>query len=564
MKKMITIIALLLALTLVLCSCGAGSGSGSEAALTEKTTVSETQSSSGETKDENSASGAESASQSPQTGSSEQSSAESEYFSNRDYRIEYKDSESAHISLSGSSASADSNAVSVNGSTVTISDEGTYVVSGELEGMIIVDAEKTDKVQIVLSGVSINSETSAAIYVKQADKVFITTAEGTVNTLTNGGSFVAIDDNNIDAVIFSKDDLTLNGAGTLDISSPAGHAVVSKDELTVTSGTYVLSSASSTLAGKDNVCIAGGDFTITSVKDGIHSENDDDSTLGFIYIMGGSFDITAGDDGIYAGAYILIDGGDFTITSADDAVHSNASVTVNGGSFTINAGDDGMHADEDMTVNAGTINIAKSYEGIEGLNVYINGGDIYVKASDDGINAAGGTDQSGFGGSGQDMFGGRGNKMGGQGGFGGMSSGNSTLVISGGNIHINANGDGIDANGSFSMTGGYVIVCGPTQGDTSVLDFDATGSITGGTFIGSGASMMAQSFSSSEQGVISLSVGSRSAGTEISVSDASGNTVLSYTPELPYQIVILSSEDLVSGQSYTVNIGSQSASVTAN
>ena len=564
MKKMITIIALLLALTLAFCSCGAGSGSGSEAALTEKTTVSETQSSSGETKDENSASGAESASQSPQTGSSEQSSAESEYFSNRDYRIEYKDSESAHISLSGFSASADSNAVSVNGSTVTISDEGTYVVSGELEGMIIVDAEKTDKVQIVLSGVSINSETSAAIYVKQADKVFITTAEGTVNTLTNGGSFVAIDDNNIDAVIFSKDDLTLNGAGTLDISSPAGHAVVSKDELTVTSGTYVLSSASSTLAGKDNVCIAGGDFTITSEKDGIHSENDDDSTLGFIYIMGGSFDITAGDDGIYAGAYILIDGGDFTITSADDAVHSNASVTVNGGSFTINAGDDGMHADEDMTVNAGTINIAKSYEGIEGLNVYINGGDIYVKASDDGINAAGGTDQSGFGGSGQDMFGGRGNKMGGQGGFGGMSSGNSTLVISGGNIHINANGDGIDANGSFSMTGGYVIVCGPTQGDTSVLDFDATGSITGGTFIGSGASMMAQSFSSSEQGVISLSVGSRSAGTEISVSDASGNTVLSYTPELPYQIVILSSEDLVSGQSYTVNIGSQSASVTAN
>jgi len=146
--------------------------------------------------------------------------------------IEYDEEASAKITLSGDSASSDSDAVQISDSTVTITDEGTYILSGTLHnGMIVVNAEDTDKVRLVLNGADITNSTSAAIYILEADKVFITTASGTENTLGNGGEYVAIDDNNIDAVVFSKSDLTLNGAGTLAINASAGHGVVSKDDL---------------------------------------------------------------------------------------------------------------------------------------------------------------------------------------------------------------------------------------------------------------------------------------------------------------------------------------------
>ena len=239
-----------------------------------------------------------------------------ECFSDRDLDGSYDESNSAVITLNGTSAECDSDAVEISDSTVTIQDEGTYIITGNLsDGMIIVDAEKTDKVQLVLDGVTINSESSAPIYVKQADKVFITTVSDTTNTLSNGGTFTAIDDNNIDAVIFSKEDLTLNGSGSLVITSPAGHGVVSKDALKVASGTYQIDCASSGLNGKDEICIADGTFTITSGKDGIHSENEDNEEDGFIYIAGGTFTISAEGDGISAASILQVDDGTFDITA---------------------------------------------------------------------------------------------------------------------------------------------------------------------------------------------------------------------------------------------------------
>ena len=267
--------------------------------------------------------------------------------------------------------------------------------------------------------------------------------------------------------------------------------------------------------------------------------------------------------GLKAANSILISGGTFQIDSADDSIHSDVSVTINGGTFTIASGDDAVHAEETLTVTAGKIDISESYEGLEALNIKVMGGDIKLVASDDGLNAAGGTDSSGTTGGRDGMFGG-GGKGGMSGGFGGMSSGNGSIVISGGNLYINSSGDGLDANGTLEITGGYTVVVGPTQGDTATLDYDKSGIITGGTFIGTGASGMAQTFSDSEQGVVAVSVGNQPAGTQITLKDKNGKTVLEHTPELNFAVVILSSPDMVKGESYAITVGTQSGEFEAS
>ncbi|MDO4572507.1 MAG: carbohydrate-binding domain-containing protein, partial [Clostridia bacterium] len=312
----------------------------------------------------------------------------SEIFSSRDFEVGYAESESAVIELNGDSAACASDAVQISGGTVTITDEGTYILSGTLHnGTIIIDAEKTDKTQLVLDGATIHSESSAAIYVRQADKVFITLASDSVNTLSNGGSFAAIDENNIDAVVFSRDDLCMNGSGSLTIVSPAGHGVVSKDELSVTSGVYTVTASSHGLSANDNVCIANASISIVSGKDGIQAAHDSDASLGFVYMESGSLDITSGGDGLSASAYMQINGGSLRIsagggsanvTGAQSGLWSGGqaaqaseeevdsmkglkaagSLLINGGSFTIDAADDAVHSNADLRVNGGEFSIA--------------------------------------------------------------------------------------------------------------------------------------------------------------------------------------------------------------
>lgn len=559
---------------------------------------------------------------------------EGDMFTDRDLDGSYEESGSVLIQLEGDSASASSDSVQISGSTVTITQEGTYLLTGTLEdGMVIVDAPDSAKVQLVLAGVDITSATSAALYVRQADKVFVTLAEGTENSLANGGSFTAIDEYNIDAALFSRDDLTLNGAGSLAVTSPAGHGITCKDDLVITGGSYTITAASHGLEANDSIRVTGDTvLTVTAGKDGLHAENDEDTELGFVYLSGGTFQIQAEGDGISAGAWLrasegsyqilagggsengenessedwgsfmgrgggsgqqadlsgggddsedggdsdgsgdsstsmkglkaggalVVTGGSFTIDSADDGVHSNASITVEGGSFEIATGDDGFHADDTLTVSGGSILITESYEGLEALHVLIQGGEITLTASDDGLNAAGGADESGVTGGRDGRFGG------GAEGGGFASSSDGTIVISGGSLYINASGDGIDANGSIEITGGDTVVVGPTQGDTSTLDYDTTATITGGTFLGTGGAGMAQSFSSSEQGVIAVQVGSQSAGASVVITDSEGNVLLEYAPELSFAVVIYSSPDIVSGQSYTVSAGTVTGQVEAN
>jgi len=502
---------------------------------------------------------------------------ESEMFTDRDFGTGYDKSKSVSIELKGNSVSCKSDAVKISKTTITLSEEGTYIFSGTLDdGMIVVDVEETDKLQIVLDNASITSSTSAPLYIIEADKVFVTLANGSDNTLANGGTFEAIDDNNIDGAVFSKQDLTFNGSGSLTVTSPADHGIVCKDDLVFTGGTYTVNSASHGLDANDSVRMTNANMTISSGKDGIHAENTDDTTLGFMYIKDGSLDITAEGDGLSAGNSMQINDGKFTIDSADDTVHSNASITVNGGTFKIASGDDAFHADETLTIAGGTIDISESYEGLEALDIKVSGGDIKLVASDDGLNAAGGTDSSGYGGPhGNDQFGGRGmggpgggrggmgGPGGGIGGPGGSSASNGSIVISGGNLYINASGDGIDANGSLEISGGHTVVVGPTRGDTATLDYDTSATITGGTFIGTGASGMAQTFSDSKQGVFAVNVGNQSAGTKIELKDSKGNSILTHEPELDFAIVILSSPDVQKGETYTITVGTSTSSFEA-
>ncbi|MBE6680592.1 MAG: carbohydrate-binding domain-containing protein [Ruminococcaceae bacterium] len=557
------------------------------------------------------------------------SKTDADMFTERDNKTDYDESQAVTIKLDGGAATSSSNSVKISGSKITITEEATYVISGELtDGMLVVDAPDTAKLQIVLSGANITSKTSAALYILEADKVFLTLADGTTNTLANGGSFTAIDDNNIDGALFSKQDLTLNGKGSLTVTSPAGHGVVCKDDLVITGGTYTVNSSAHGLDANDSVRIANATLNIDAGKDVIHCENTDDTSKGFIYISSGSINGEAEGDGIATSAYLQIKGGNFDllvgggaengtkassgnyggfmggghggmrpggnqgstattttdtvsmkglkaansmlisdgtfkIDSADDSIHSDVSVTINGGTFEIASGDDALHAEETLSVTAGKFNITESYEGLEALNIKVMGGDIKLKVSDDGLNAAGGTDSSGTTGGRDGMFGG-GGKPGGMGGHGGMSSGNGSIVISGGNLYINSSGDGLDANGTLEISGGHTTVVGPTQGDTATLDYDKSATISGGTFIGTGASGMAQSFSDSEQGVVAVSVGNQSAGTKIMLKDKSGNTIIEHTPELNFAVVILSSPDIKKGETYTVTVGSESGEFKAS
>lgn len=255
-------------------------------------------------------------------------------FTDRDLDVGYEESDSVKISLSDdsttvSSGSSDNSStddtvdgVTVDGNVITITSGGTYIISGTLsEGQLVVDADD-EKVQLVLDNADITCATSAAIYVKSAGKTFITLAEGSENILMNTAGFEAIDDNNIDAVIFSKDDLTLNGSGTLTINSENGHGIVSKDDLKITGGTYNITAASHALSGKDSVRIAAGTFNLVSGKDGIHSENADDSSKGYVYIAGGEFTIDSTGDGIDASNIVQIDDGTFDITAGGGAENS--------------------------------------------------------------------------------------------------------------------------------------------------------------------------------------------------------------------------------------------------
>ena len=570
-------------------SCSDTSGSSAqESASSEASEASVT--------DTNSAdSPSDSTEQSKQDDNSSDSSSDSSYensallendmFTERDLSGEYSDC--IDITLSGTTASCADSSVSISGSTVTITAKGTYRLSGTLsDGQIVVNAPDTDKVQLVLDNAEITKKSGAALYVIQADKVFVTTVNGSTNTLASTGEFVSTDDNNVDGAVFAKSDIAFNGAGTMNISCETKHGVVTKDDLKIGGGTYNITSASQGLSGKDSVRIAAGTVNINSGTDAVHSENADDAAKGFIYIAGGTLELTSGRDCIDASSTLTVAGGTFnllsgggsssaqtyggtdsesykgmksagvltitegtfTIDSLDDAVHSNTDVKIEGGKFEISTGDDGVHADNETAISGGEMNISKCYEGIEGLTVNISGGKITLTSSDDGINVAGGNDGGMGGGFGHDMF---------------SSGGDSKLTVSGGEITMTVNGDGLDANGSLEVSGGTVYIYGPTRSGNGSLDYNQDGIITGGTVIAAGSSGMAMNFGQdSTQGSMLVSVGNASAGTEVKLTDSSGNVIVQFTPAVSFQSVLISTPDITSDGTYTLSIGDSTQEIT--
>lgn len=429
----------------------------------------------------------------------------SDLFSNRDKEIGYDETNCVLISLGDGEITCKDDTVKVEGNRVTITREGIYLVRGSIsDGSIVVETDKQEKVQLVLEGATIQCATTAPLYVKSADKVFVTLAPNSENKIINTGDFVHIDENNIDAAIFSKDDITFNGLGSLQISSENGHGVACKNDLVFTSGTYKITAKNQGLSGQDCIAIANGSFEITAGKDGLHSSSETEGK-GFIYIEDGDFQITAEDEIIQATNQLVIAGGSITGEGKD--------------------------------------------EGFEAKTIEIAGGTINIKAGDDGMNA---TDGSG----GDFGFG----KL----GFGTTGDSNIFIRIAGGHTVVEAGGDGLDSNGGLYVTGGETYIFGPEKGANGSLDYTTAGTITGGVIVAAGTKGMAENFDSSSTQCSALVTfdNIQKAGEKLELTDSKGNVLISCTPTLTYNSVVVSCPEMKQGETYQLTAGTDNVSIT--
>ncbi len=445
-------------------------------------------------------------------------------FDEEDLDSSWNNEEAVQISLNGSSVQVNGSGAEASQSVVTITKAGTYVLSGTLsDGQIVVNCADKGTVRLVFNGVSLSCSSAAPVIVSDAKKVLITLADGTSNTVTDSGRDTA-EDEDYSGAISSKADMVINGTGSLKVEANYRNGIKSSDDLKIVSGNIEVDSKEDGIIGKDLLGISGGTFVIRAGAAGMKSTYDTDTSKG----------------------NVIISGGKFTINSENDGIHANAYASILGGSFEINSGDDGIHADVQIQIDDGEINILKSYEGIESEKIKINGGDISVTASDDGINASNGN----------------------SGGFGGnmAASGSSDVLleINGGRLYVDAGGDGLDSNGTVAMSGGEVIVCGPVNDGNAALDFDGSFAISGGTLMAFGSSGMLEMPTSAENGCcLAAAFNTQSGGTEFTLTDSSGNTILTFTPSKNYASAIVYSAEIEQGGSYTMNAGSESVSLTA-
>ena len=522
-------------------------------------------------------------------------------FTKRDLAGTYEESEAVKITLSGKTATCDSSNVQIEDGVVTIKAAGVYVLSGTLtDGTIVVDADDDDKVQLVLDGASVTAADYAAIYAKNADKVFVTLSQGTENSLTVSGDYVQTDDNNVDAVIFAKCDLTLNGSGNLTVKDNAGHGIVSKDDLVVADGTYTIDSQDHCLNGKDSVRIADGTFTLSCDEDGIHAGNDDQQD-GYVYIEGGDINISVGDDGIHAEGLLIITGGDIDVAASDDGFNaaggsSGSSGDNKGGSFD-GTGDNkgGFSGNPGGDMNGSTPPARPDgngqSDGTDGDST--NTKTIPAKPDDSGQNSNSGDNTQAAGNGTQSTeddqsqtdspetnntdvnrpeLPEKGDRSGdsgtpgvpGMGGAGMDADYDAYILIKDGNININADGDGIDSNGYLGIAGGSVYVLGPSNNGNGALDYGIYAAITGGEIVAVGGSGMAQGFGDESTQCSALVNFDEwiDAGETIVLADSDGNKLLTYKADKKFNSVLISTSDMKQGETYTLIAGDRTSTFT--
>ncbi|NMB86799.1 MAG: carbohydrate-binding domain-containing protein [Chloroflexi bacterium] len=432
------------------------------------------------------------------------------------------------IVLDGDTIRPGGNGVAVQGSRATITSAGTYRLSGKLtNGQIRVDTGDAAPVRLILDGVELHNPTGAAIYVAHAAKTLLVLAGSAENRVSDGSEYLfeKPGDDEPNAAIFSKSNLTIFGSGALHVSGAYNDGITSKDGLILAGGTVRVDAVDDGLRGKDYLVVRDARLQVTAGGDGLKSDRAGDASLG----------------------YISIESGDITIEAGEDAIQADNTVAVNGGTLTITSGDDGIHADTALEIAAGVVRVLRSYEGIESATITILGGQIYVVSTDDGVNVAGGKDASGTRhgpDQSSDTF---------------TNPGQNYLYLHGGYLVVDSGGDGIDVNGAIEMTDGTVLLNGPTQRRNSALDYDASFDMTGGFLAAAGSSGMSQapSISSGQPALLINFDTPQPAGSLFRVQDGAGNGLITFAPEKEYQSVAFSSPRLVDGGRYEVYLGGQ-------
>lgn len=532
------------------------------------------------------------------------------------------------VTLLGDGATVEGSGVTVSGSVVTFTAAGTYLVSGTLNnGQLVIDTADTEKVKLILNGVSVSCADGPAVYVVSAPKkAILYTAENSVNLLSDGSGYVVPDEAQVEGVVYPNacvyacDDLKLDGAGTLQITAYGDKGINTKDDLEITGGTVLVTAPGAGIRANDSVEMTGGSVTVTTTGgDGLKTSNVETEGSGWIRISGGALYISAVGDGIYAatdltvtdgtlvlttlntdgsalkesttsstsitsgrfggfggmgegnsdkpdfsakglkaGGTLTVSGGKVTLVTLDDGIHSDDTVIIAGGQLYIRAGDDGIHADKVLTLSGGNTEVAQSYEGLEALKINILGGTNRVTSTDDGMNASGGTTSGmqpgGPGPGGRPGIGGRGTTTSGT--IATTTEDTPLLTIAGGFTVVNAGGDGIDSNGNIDMTGGTLLVFGPTNSGNGAIDTGDGGygmTVSGGTLLAVGASGMAETADNNGQAVWTTPLRSTvAANTLLGLMDGDGKIICAY--QLPKSIssIVFSSPDLVSGQTYTL------------
>ena len=463
--------------------------------------------------------------------------AEDTHYSAKD--LTWDSSSEVTIDLSNPTAT---DGVTVSDGVITITKAGNYKLTGTYEGQIKVEAADSDMVRLILNNATITNSTGAAINVVEADEVVIYTASGTTNTVSDGSSYSDTASGSPDAAIYSKSDLTLAGEGTLKVEGKYEEGIHTSDGLVIASGTLEVNAANTGIKGKDYVDILDGTITVTASQDGIKATNDTDGNRGWVRLSGGTVNISAGDDGFKAERVLEISGGTLNITQANEGIEAQY-INILDGTVNVTSSDDGINASYSTTSTSTESTTATS------TNQSAQGGQ---NSAPQAPNGSAGQAPSGTMGQ-PPAGGGAGGGMGG--GHGTFEVVDATINITGGTVTVNTNGDGIDSNGTATLSGGTLIVNGPFTGGNASLDTNGDLLLNGTTVTaGNSGDMFEAPSTNSTSGYVKISnVSNLSAGTTVQVTDSSGNVVANYkVTNSSTALILVSSSKITKGESYTV------------